>query len=306
MKISVILCTYNPREDYLKRTLRSLREQTLSQDFWEFLIVDNNSDVPVKDLVAADWHPQGRVVVEEKPGLTHARVCGINHSSGELLVFVDDDNILATDYLSASLRLAAENPMLMSYGAAILKPEYAEEPHPWLQKYVGYLAVRSVGQTKVGCDPLDSKSTPWGAGLCVRRDVAVKFKEAVDGNAVLGKLGRKGSSLLSGEDLLFSWLAVEAGGEKGIFEELSLIHLISADRVQKKYLVRIGAAQTYSATLLHSVVADRSGRPKVLELVSLMKAIFWKSPFRIVYEFPFAFQRWRARGRAWRSVRSSV
>ena len=44
-------------------------------------------------------HPRGRVVREDRLGLTHARTRGIEESSGEVILFVDDDNILREDYL---------------------------------------------------------------------------------------------------------------------------------------------------------------------------------------------------------------
>src|SRR5712671_4531106 len=46
-EISVVLCTYNPREDYLRRVVDGLRAQTLPQGQWEFIVVDNASNPPV-------------------------------------------------------------------------------------------------------------------------------------------------------------------------------------------------------------------------------------------------------------------
>ena len=42
----------------------------------------------------------------ERLGLTPARLRGIRESRGELLVFVDDDNVLERDYLEVALALA--------------------------------------------------------------------------------------------------------------------------------------------------------------------------------------------------------
>ena len=53
------------------------------------------------------WHPQGRHVLEEKVGLTFARLCGIEESQASLLVIVDDDNILAPDFLERAIALRA-------------------------------------------------------------------------------------------------------------------------------------------------------------------------------------------------------
>ena len=43
MELSVIICTHNPRLDYLGRVLDALREQTLGKEQWELVVVDNAS-----------------------------------------------------------------------------------------------------------------------------------------------------------------------------------------------------------------------------------------------------------------------
>jgi glycosyltransferase involved in cell wall biosynthesis len=48
--VSVILCTHNPRPDYLDRVLASLRGQTLPAEQWEFLLVDNASRQPLEEI----------------------------------------------------------------------------------------------------------------------------------------------------------------------------------------------------------------------------------------------------------------
>ena len=71
--VSVILCTHNPRPDYLDRVLASLRGQTLPAEQWEFLLVDNASKQPLAETWDISWHSCGRHVREEELGLTGAR-----------------------------------------------------------------------------------------------------------------------------------------------------------------------------------------------------------------------------------------
>src|SRR4051812_93219 len=97
--ISVVLCTHNPRPDFLARTLGSLRAQNLALSQWELVIVDNHSANPLSSLVDLSWHPNGRIIREDELGLTPARLRGIAETHGEILVFVDDDNVLQSDYL---------------------------------------------------------------------------------------------------------------------------------------------------------------------------------------------------------------
>ena len=49
--LSVIICTHNPRLDYLRRTFDALKLQTLDRDQWELLLIDNASDNECRDRV---------------------------------------------------------------------------------------------------------------------------------------------------------------------------------------------------------------------------------------------------------------
>ena len=84
--VSVILCTYNPRADYLDRVLVGLRRQTLSFQHWELLLIDNASNESLADRFDIGWHPNGRHVREDELGLTPARLRGISEAVAELLI----------------------------------------------------------------------------------------------------------------------------------------------------------------------------------------------------------------------------
>ena len=99
MKISAIICTYNPRADYLLRVLSALKRQTLPQTDWELLVVDNCSEPPIRGRIDLSWCTNARILEEKRQGVAYARVQGIAESIGELVVFIDDDNVLSSDYL---------------------------------------------------------------------------------------------------------------------------------------------------------------------------------------------------------------
>ena len=81
--ISVVLCTHNPRADYLDRVLVGLRRQTLSFQRWALLLIDNASNEPLANRFDIGWHPNGRHVREDELGLTPARLRGIAESVAE-------------------------------------------------------------------------------------------------------------------------------------------------------------------------------------------------------------------------------
>src|ERR1700756_1303835 len=112
ISISVVLCTHNPRPDYLRRTLAGIRAQTTPLEKWEFLLIDNASEELLSDPWNISWHPHARHIREDKLGLINARLRGIEESCGDLLVFVDDDNILAPDFLERAEAILDRYPYL--------------------------------------------------------------------------------------------------------------------------------------------------------------------------------------------------
>jgi len=93
--ISAIICTYNPRPDLLHRVLDALRRQTLSRDAFEILIIDNNSDSPLR---GQDWDPDGTLSVQLVREPRQGKVFAYHRASiaarAPLLCMLDDDNAL--------------------------------------------------------------------------------------------------------------------------------------------------------------------------------------------------------------------
>jgi glycosyltransferase involved in cell wall biosynthesis len=174
VNVSVIVCTHNPRADYFARCLEGLRAQTLALDRWELLLVDNLSDRPVETTVDISWHPNARVIGESTLGLTPARLRGIRESHGDLLVFVDDDNVLTQDYLDQTERIANEHPFIGSWSGQCL-PEFDVPPPEWTRRYWGALCIREFEKNVWSSLPLLGDTMPCGAGLCVRRRVALHY-----------------------------------------------------------------------------------------------------------------------------------
>src|SRR5262249_43315055 len=125
---SVIICAHNPKEGYLRKVLRALEAQTLDRSRWELLLVDNASKEALKAKWDLSWPPHGYHLREEKLGVSWARHCGIRGSHGEILVFVDDDNVVPSDYLEVAVSLGKEWHVLGTWGPGVISPEFEVEP----------------------------------------------------------------------------------------------------------------------------------------------------------------------------------
>lgn len=276
--ISVIICAHDPRVDYLQRTLDSLRAQTLPMDRWELVLVDNASKEPLAGKWDLKWHPRGKHAFEHDLGLTQARLRGIRESAGELLVFVDDDNELAPDYLEQAEAIAASDAQLGCFGSARIIPEFEEEPTEELRPFTRVLALRDEPSDLRSSDPEDW-CYPFGAGLVVRRSVANAYLEVVTASHLKMELDRRGDQLNSCGDDEFSWTAIHMGFSRGVFRSLFVRHLIAARRVQKKYLLALYESFGYSrALLLHTHGKDVRQPPRSLP----DREHSWRSAVRLV------------------------
>jgi hypothetical protein len=247
MSTTVIICTHNARPHYFARCLQALRAQRLPKNQWDLLIVDNRSDPPVN--VDLSWHPSARVVREETLGLTSARLCGIREASGALLVLVDDDNVLDEDYLEVAVQVAAQKPFLGAWSGQC-RPGFEEEPPEWTRRYWGNLCIREFDKDAWSNLPLFHETTPLGAGLCLRREVAQHYLHLHETKQRSLQLDRTGTSLLSGGDNDLSACACDIGLGVGLIASLKLTHLIPPDRLTESYLVRLTEGIYFSAVVL--------------------------------------------------------
>ena len=247
--ISVIVCSHNPRDAYLARCLNGLRNQTLDMKSWELLLVDNASDQPLKFKGDISWHPNGRHVREANLGLVRARCRGIKESIGEILIFVDDDNVLDADYLSKAVELSNEWPILGAWGAGLISPEFEVEPAAHLREFLPSLAIRRLAAPRWSNVLPCIDATPFGAGLCVRRSVADAYWR-LGHESKHPIIGRVGSVLLSGDDVELCYVASKLGLGVGTFPELKVLHLIPKERISEIYLVKIAEGTRISNILL--------------------------------------------------------
>ncbi|MBI1178624.1 glycosyltransferase [bacterium] len=251
ISFSVIICSHNPRRDYLRQVLAALQNQTLSFDSWELFLIDNGSNEPLAASWDLSWHPLGRHVREEKLGLTPARLRGIAEARGKLLVFVDDDNVLAPDYLERSREIAARWPMLGAWGGNLVG-RFETPPPDWLVPHLRMLAIHQVDRDVWSNHLRNIETCPAGAGMVVRATVAKEYARRTVQDEARSELDRKGSSLVSCGDLDLAYTACDLGLGTGLFKCLTLEHLIPAVRLRKDYVLRLREAQTYSRTILNS------------------------------------------------------
>jgi glycosyltransferase involved in cell wall biosynthesis len=259
--VSVIICSHNPRADYLRRVLGALKAQTLPKEQWELLLVDNLSDVALEDVWELSWHPQARHIREAQLGLTHARLRGFRESKADILVLVDDDNVLSCDYLEEVVRIEKEWPILGVWGGPVV-PEFDTPPDKWTRPYWRWLGIRNVERDKWS-NMYDWETVPCGAGMCARRHIAENYIQKAATDPLHIRLGRKGTMLTGGEDIDLAFTACDLGYGTGQFKSLCLTHLIPPSRLELLYLIQLAESIGYSGVILEAL-RGKKARPTLL------------------------------------------
>jgi glycosyltransferase involved in cell wall biosynthesis len=249
--VSVVIPAHNPHRERLRHALLGLRAQMLPADKWETLLVDNaSSDFPAASELA-EFSPRNiHLIQEPRLGLTSARITGIRAARGTIVVLVDDDNVLAPNYLSEVVALFQRQPHLGAAGGKS-KPVFEVPPEPWLSEFFPLLAVRDLGESELIATSLRHAGSekneypayaPIGAGMAIVRECALGWAADVESDAKRRRLDRTGSGLVSGGDNDIVMALLEQGRAVGYFPSLCLDHLIPGSRLDPGYLSRLNRA----------------------------------------------------------------
>jgi GT2 family glycosyltransferase len=130
--VSIVVPTFN-REDRLRRVIDALARQVVPVCL-EVVVVSDGSTDGTHDYLAALHVPEIKVVVVEQPnsGPAAARNAGIQHASGDLVVFVDDDVVATPGLIAAHMAVHAR----LGDRAVVIGPMVDPPDHqmsPWVR-----------------------------------------------------------------------------------------------------------------------------------------------------------------------------
>lgn len=241
--LSVVVCTYNPEPGIFERVLRALGRCALPNLLpVEWIIIDNNSTPPIKNELyvrgAVSIIPNARIVSENRQGLTSSRKRGIRESVYNHILFLDDDNELLSDYLTQLADLICRYPFIGAINAGVINVEYIGSVHPWFSKKGKvHFQDSHLPQTVWGNDSHTFRHWPFGTGLMVKKEVAMRYLEQTE-TGRFSLTDRKGNLLTSGGDGQLVACALELGFAVGRAKELALNHLIASRKASISYLTR--------------------------------------------------------------------
>lgn len=242
--VSIVVCCYNSA-DVIIPTMNALSRQEVPPGTGcELLLVDNNCTDNTVQLARDIWkeadYPM-RVIKERTPGLIYARKAGVKNASYDILLFVDDDNILAPGWVEKLSRLYREMPgvgAVGGYNEALLqggKPE-------WFDRFQGVYA----------CGPRDEAAgvnpkKKFGAGLSFRTRV---IRSILFSGPPLFLVGRTKNALIRGDDTEMALRCVLLGWDFYYEPALKLQHNLLPNRVNWEYVCRARKGGGISSIIL--------------------------------------------------------
>lgn len=243
--ISVVICSYNG-ESRIINTLRHIQQQKFTDNInWEVILVDNASTDDLVQVARQSWNHDIplHILSEPRPGVVYARQTGIRAARYSYVIFVDDDNHLATDYLQTAFELMQAHPQAGAIGG-LNDAVFEAAPPAW---YATYQANFAVGpQAPADGEVTHKNRVLWGAGLVLRKSAweqldAAGFKPLLQ--------SRTGKQLLSGEDSELCYMLRLFGWKLYYFSNLRLGHVMPEERLRWSYLCRLkralGASNLY-------------------------------------------------------------
>jgi glycosyltransferase involved in cell wall biosynthesis len=256
--VTVAICTRN-RSRALERTLRSLSTIVVPTSLqWEVVVVDNGSrDDTAKSIASFSAVLPLRALVESRVGLSHARNAAIAAARGEYILWLDDDVLVETGWLSAYHDAFRAWPDVAFFGGPII-PELEGTPPRWLQLALPHVsnayASLDLGDTPVA---LTRETLPFGANFVVRAEEQRRC-------AFDPALGRRGELLYAGEE----WAVLQellARGAAGRWVPGARVrHVIPVHRQSVRYLRRYYTGNAMSLARTRTVIGEPMlfGRPR--------------------------------------------
>jgi O-antigen biosynthesis protein len=133
--VTVAVCTRNRPAD-LGRCLDALMQ--LDYPALDVLVVDNAPDGDATARLVAGRYPRVRHVCEPRPGLDWARNRAIQEARGEILAFTDDDAIVDPGWVTALVRVFAEDPEVMAVTGLVVPYELETDAQHLFERYGGF------------------------------------------------------------------------------------------------------------------------------------------------------------------------
>ena len=243
MKVSIIFATYN-RNKILTQTLQGLAEMDTTGLDWEVVLVDNaGNDETARIADAFSASLPLKFIVETAPGKNNALNTALNHASGDLFIFTDDDIIPDPAWAKSLVDAADRWQDSDLFGGRIL-PKYPAGKTAAAINDPEFMAVTYV---IADWDLPEGEHFPvtktWGPNMMVRRRV---FDQGLRFNP---EIGPTGGNYVMGSEIDFLKRARAAGYTDVYVPSALVYHQIRSEQLTHSWIFgrafRLGRSVPY-------------------------------------------------------------
>jgi glucosyl-dolichyl phosphate glucuronosyltransferase len=269
--ICVVIPTRN-RAALVIGALESVVDQLTPGD--ELVVVDNGSSDDTAATVAAflrrSW-PRGKVVLEPRRGVSHARNRALRESTATVVAFLDDDERADPRWLAALRQAWAEaGPRVAAIGGP-MRPEWQAARPAWLDDTLLYVVcVLDLGPRRKQLDQRPGTGYLWGGNMSFLRSAALGIGGfdpdtvylAGDGGAP-PRARLRLTTARSGEEQEIQARLTAAGWEIWYEPGAAVDHIVPAERVAEQFF--------YDFFRHQAVLTLRRGRPRKPAVAALAR-----------------------------------
>lgn len=281
--LSVVICTYN-REKFILESLNSIAHQEIKNFSFELVIINNNSTdnspILIKEFIDVNSNLNIKYIIETNQGLSFARNRGIKESSGDIIIFLDDDAIACKDYLKNVYDFFEKFSDVSVMGGKIL-PKFENKQPNWASKYL--MPVFSVIDLGNNYKPFKKNSFPIGANMAFKNEVFIKY------GSFNTQLGRKGK-LMEGSEEKDLINRLKQKGEKILYNPHAWVyHIIPETRCKISFLKK----QAYGIGYSERIRVSQNSITFLKKIIS--EIIKWGASFLLFFLYSFSFQTQKAK-----------
>jgi glycosyltransferase involved in cell wall biosynthesis len=233
LEISVIICTRN-RSGYLQHAIDSITSQSISNDNYELIVVDNGS---LDDTATVVEHASTlnashaiRYVHEPRIGLSIARNTGSMNARGRYLAFLDDDALASPGWLEHIL--IAFNDVGHNLGCVGGKIDlvWEKDRPPWLHDAL----LGPLGKLDISQEPmlLPDGRYLFGGNFAIAKDLLE------DMGGFDSHLGRRGNRLTSNEEVELQNRLMRMGYSRRYDPEILVYHHARVECLSRRWYLR--------------------------------------------------------------------
>jgi len=249
--LTIAICTYR-RFDMLLKCLNALKDQTVSLNDVDIIIVDNSLQ-PEKSIGFRDnieGIPNIQYFITDKSGLSFARNFALEKCNSEYIAFIDDDSFLHNDWLNnLKFLLSSIKERVGVIGGKVL-PIWLTERPKWLSdKMLSALTILDWGDKEFEITDFDKH---WLVGANIIYNV-IAIKQI---GGFSEKLGRNEDSLMCHEELDLNLRLHNAGFRIIYSPHIKVDHFVYPNKLTQRYFSELMFSEGLSKAVFRNSDKD--------------------------------------------------